>query len=83
MRGAAMAWWQRDAAALYLRVELVGQGLEVDGGGGDLLAVGGVVAVRQVPAAGQVQAHDAVVRVQQRCVHREVGRAAAQTSASA
>ena len=71
------------AGSCHLRVELVGQGLEVDGGGRNLLAIGGVVAVRQVPAAGQVQAHDAVVRVQQRRVHREIGWAAAQTPAAA
>ena len=66
----------RMAGSCYLRVELVGQGLEVDGGGRNLLAIGSVVAMGQVAAAGQVQAHDAVVGLQQRCVHCKVGRAA-------
>mmetsp|Transcript_58697 Transcript_58697/g.139771 ORF Transcript_58697/g.139771 Transcript_58697/m.139771 type:complete len:372 (-) Transcript_58697:293-1408(-) len=57
-----------------LRVHAVGQGLEVDGGGRDLL-LGGVVAVGEVTAAGQVQAHDTCVRRQQGRVHRKVGRA--------
>ena len=66
------------AGSCHLRVELVGQGLEVDGGGRNLLAIGGVVAVGQVPATGQVQTHDAVMGLQQRCVHGKVGGAATQ-----
>lgn len=70
----------------HLGVELVGQGLKEDGGGGDLLAIGGVVAVGQMATAGQVKAHDAVVGLQEGCVHCEVGWAGAthttQSSAS-
>jgi len=58
------------------RVELVGQRLEKDRRGGDLLAVPGVVSVREVAPRGEVEAHDAVVRVEQRGVDREVGRRA-------
>eukprot|EP00630_Chrysocystis_fragilis_P007340 CAMPEP_0197394282 /NCGR_PEP_ID=MMETSP1165-20131217/4790_1 /TAXON_ID=284809 /ORGANISM="Chrysocystis fragilis, Strain CCMP3189" /LENGTH=540 /DNA_ID=CAMNT_0042919969 /DNA_START=357 /DNA_END=1978 /DNA_ORIENTATION=- len=64
-----------------LRVDLVRQRLEVDGGRRDGLAVHRalverVKAVRQVAARGQVQAHDPVVRLQQRRVDGEVrGRA--------
>ena len=53
-------------------VEPVRQGLEEDGGGGDLL-LGGVEPVREVAAVGQVEAHDPVVRVEQRGVHGEIG----------
>lgn len=53
--------------------DLVGHALEEDGGGGDLLG-GGEEAVREVAAVGQVQAHDAPVRLHQRRVHREVRR---------
>lgn len=42
--------------------------LEEDGDGRDLLGVR-LEAVAQVAAVGQVQAHDAVVGLQQRCVH--------------
>mmetsp|Transcript_807 Transcript_807/g.1883 ORF Transcript_807/g.1883 Transcript_807/m.1883 type:complete len:277 (-) Transcript_807:97-927(-) len=58
-----------------LGVHPVGQGLEVDGGGGDLL-LGRVVAVGQVPTGWQVQAHDPGVRRQQSCIHGKVRRAA-------
>mmetsp|Transcript_9681 Transcript_9681/g.25762 ORF Transcript_9681/g.25762 Transcript_9681/m.25762 type:complete len:336 (-) Transcript_9681:1487-2494(-) len=58
-----------------LRVHLVGQGLEVDRRRRDFL-LRGVVAVRQVAAAGQVQAHDAGMGRQQRRIHREVRGAA-------
>mmetsp|Transcript_37835 Transcript_37835/g.75400 ORF Transcript_37835/g.75400 Transcript_37835/m.75400 type:complete len:381 (-) Transcript_37835:18-1160(-) len=58
-----------------LRVDLVWQRLEVDRRRRDLL-LRRVVPVRQVPAARQVQAHDARVRRQQRRVDREVRRAA-------
>lgn len=56
----------------------VGEGLEVLGGGGDallgaVLAGVGVEAVGEVAAAGQVQAHDAVVRLEQGGVGGEVG----------
>jgi hypothetical protein len=51
--------------------------LEKDGDGGDTLGVG-LVAMAEVTAVGQVQAHDAVVGVQQRCVHLEVGGRAGQ-----
>ena len=53
-------------------VQAVRQGLEEDARGADLL-LRGVEAVREVPAVGQVQAHDAVVRVEQRGVHAKVG----------
>mmetsp|Transcript_58695 Transcript_58695/g.139760 ORF Transcript_58695/g.139760 Transcript_58695/m.139760 type:complete len:372 (-) Transcript_58695:293-1408(-) len=59
-----------------LRVHAVGQGLEVDGGGRDLL-LGGVVPVGEVATGGQVQAHDPGVGRQKGRVDREVGRAAA------
>lgn len=71
--GQTVRCMHESTASAYRRIELVGQRLEEDGGGGDLLAAGGVVAVRQVPAAGQVQPHDAVVGLQQRRVDREVG----------
>ena len=51
--------------------------LEEDGDCRDTLGVG-LVAVAQVTAVGKVEAHDAVVGVQQRCVHLEVGRRAGQ-----
>mmetsp|Transcript_4311 Transcript_4311/g.19240 ORF Transcript_4311/g.19240 Transcript_4311/m.19240 type:complete len:282 (-) Transcript_4311:28-873(-) len=54
------------------RVELVREGLEEDGGGGDLL-LGGVESVREVAAVGQVEAHDPVVGVEERGVHGHVG----------
>mmetsp|Transcript_11909 Transcript_11909/g.50035 ORF Transcript_11909/g.50035 Transcript_11909/m.50035 type:complete len:337 (-) Transcript_11909:50-1060(-) len=53
-------------------VEPVRQGLEENGGGGDLL-LGGVEPVREVAAVGQVEAHDPVVGVQEAGVHLEVG----------
>mmetsp|Transcript_21342 Transcript_21342/g.53786 ORF Transcript_21342/g.53786 Transcript_21342/m.53786 type:complete len:436 (+) Transcript_21342:112-1419(+) len=53
-------------------VQPVWHGLEVDGHGGDLLGVR-LVAVAEVAAVRQVQRHDAVVRLQQRGVHLEVG----------
>ena len=59
----------------HLGVQLVGQGLEIDGGGRDLLATGGVVAVGEVTTRGQVESHHAVVGVQEGGVHGEVGRA--------
>ena len=43
-------------------VELVRQRLKEDGRRADLFHAGGVVAVREVPAGGQIEAHDAVVR---------------------
>ena len=58
------------------RVELVRQRLEEDRRRRDLLAVSRVVPVGQVAARRQVEAHDAVVRVEQRGVDREVGRGA-------
>ena len=64
---------------LYLEVELVGQRLKVDGGSGNLLSVGGVVAVGQMATRGQVQAHDPVVGLQNACVGREIGRTATKT----
>lgn len=54
-------------------VDLVGEALEVDGGGGDLLAAGGVVAVGEVAAGGEVEAHDAVVGLEDGGVGGEVG----------
>mmetsp|Transcript_11910 Transcript_11910/g.50040 ORF Transcript_11910/g.50040 Transcript_11910/m.50040 type:complete len:296 (-) Transcript_11910:20-907(-) len=53
-------------------VEPVRQGLEENGGGGDLL-LGGVEPVREVAAVGQVEAHDPVVGVEERGVHGHVG----------
>lgn len=41
-------------------IDLVGHGLEVDGGGRDLL-LGGLVAVGQVATGGKVESHDAVL----------------------
>mmetsp|Transcript_29782 Transcript_29782/g.75856 ORF Transcript_29782/g.75856 Transcript_29782/m.75856 type:complete len:532 (+) Transcript_29782:210-1805(+) len=55
-----------------LLVQAVGHGLKVDRGGGHA-ALGGHEAVGQVAAVRQVQAHDAVVGLQQRGVHLEVG----------
>ena len=55
-----------------LAVDVVGEGLEVDGRGRDLL-LGGVVAVREMAARRQVEPHDAVVRREQRSVDGEVG----------
>mmetsp|Transcript_59875 Transcript_59875/g.129806 ORF Transcript_59875/g.129806 Transcript_59875/m.129806 type:complete len:323 (+) Transcript_59875:642-1610(+) len=60
-----------------LLVQAVGDGLEVLGDHGDLLRIR-LVAVRQVAAVGEVQAHDAVVHVAQRGVDLEVGRRSAQ-----
>lgn len=60
-----------------LGVHLVGQALEVNRGGADLLAAGGVVAVGEVAAGGEVEAHDAVVGVEDSGVGGEVGRGAA------
>lgn len=54
-------------------VDLVGEALEVDGGGGDLLPPGGVVAVGEVAAGGEVEAHDAVVGLEDGGVGGEVG----------
>ena len=45
-------------------VEAVGQGLEIDRRRGNALRVG-LVPVRQVAAVGEIQAHDAVVRVEE------------------
>eukprot|EP00760_Papus_ankaliazontas_P029894 PhM_4_TR4514/c0_g1_i1/m.58683 len=59
-----------------LCVETVRQRLEVHGRRGDL-ARGGVEAVREVAAVGEVEAHQAVVWVQQRRVRGEVGGRAA------
>lgn len=64
----------RDLVA-HLAVQLVGQGLEENGGGRDLLATR-VVAVGEMPAAGQVQAHDTVVGLEQGRVDGKVGGAA-------
>mmetsp|Transcript_41191 Transcript_41191/g.106299 ORF Transcript_41191/g.106299 Transcript_41191/m.106299 type:complete len:371 (+) Transcript_41191:231-1343(+) len=58
-----------------LVVHLVRQRLEVDGRRRDSL-LRSVVTMRQVAAAGQVQAHDAGMGRQQRRVHREVRGAA-------
>jgi len=57
-------------------VHLVRKTLEVYGGGGDLLPAGGVVPVGEVTTGGQIQPHDAVVRVQHRRVGGKVGRGA-------
>ena len=61
---------------LHLWVDLVGQGLEEDGGGRDLFAIGCVVSMGKMPTTGQVKAHDPVMRVEQRCVDCKVCRAA-------
>mmetsp|Transcript_46937 Transcript_46937/g.93525 ORF Transcript_46937/g.93525 Transcript_46937/m.93525 type:complete len:415 (+) Transcript_46937:429-1673(+) len=58
-----------------LGVHMVWQRLEVDGRGGDLL-LRSVVAVGQVAAGGQIQAHDAIVRVEQAGVDGKVSRRA-------
>ena len=58
----------------HLDIKLVGQGFEEDRCCRDLL-VGRVVAMSQVASAGQVQAHNAVMGVQQRSVDSKVGRA--------
>ncbi len=52
-------------------VEAVGHRLEEDGGGRDALGVG-LVAVGQVAPVGEVEAHDAVVRVEQGRVDLEL-----------
>ncbi|URE31071.1 Nuclear transport factor 2 (NTF2) domain [Musa troglodytarum] len=54
--------------------DLVGEALEVNGGGGDLLATGGVVAVSEVSAGGKVEAHDAVMGIEKGGVGGEIGR---------
>ena len=56
-------------------VETVRHGLKVDGGGGDALLVGHEP-VGEMAAVGQVEPHDAVVRLQDGGVHGEVGRRA-------
>ena len=56
-------------------IGVVGEGLEEDGGGGDLL-LGGVEAVGEVAAAGEVEAHDAGVGLEEAGVDGEVGRGA-------
>jgi hypothetical protein len=53
---------------------LVGQALEVNRGGRDLLPSGGVVPMRKVAARGKIQAHDAVVGLEHGRVGGEVGR---------
>mmetsp|Transcript_3675 Transcript_3675/g.11435 ORF Transcript_3675/g.11435 Transcript_3675/m.11435 type:complete len:539 (-) Transcript_3675:171-1787(-) len=58
-----------------LVAHVVGQRLEVDRRRRDAL-LGRVVAVRQVAARREREAHDAVVRLEQRRVHGKVGRAA-------
>eukprot|EP00754_Rhynchopus_humris_P025725 Rhum_TRINITY_DN14962_c0_g1::Rhum_TRINITY_DN14962_c0_g1_i1::g.130528::m.130528 len=58
-----------------VRLHLVRERLEVDRRRRDLL-LRRVVAVRQVATAREVQAHDAVVRLEERRVHAEVGRRA-------
>ena len=55
-----------------LEVDAVGEGLEVGGDGGDLLGRG-LVAVGQVTAVGEVEAHDALVRPHDSLVDLEVG----------
>ena len=60
-----------------LRIHLVRQALEVDRGGADLLPAGGVVAVGEVAAGGEIEAHDAVVGVEDGGVGGEIGRGAA------
>mmetsp|Transcript_23343 Transcript_23343/g.52648 ORF Transcript_23343/g.52648 Transcript_23343/m.52648 type:complete len:256 (-) Transcript_23343:303-1070(-) len=59
-----------------LEVHAVGQGLEVDGRRAHLALVV-VVAVREVPPRGEVEPHEAVVRLQEGRVRGEVGRRAA------
>lgn len=54
------------------RVHLVRQALEVDRGGGDLLAPRGVVAMREVAPRGQIQAHDPVVGLEDGGVGGEI-----------
>ncbi|GIX66029.1 uncharacterized protein BcabD6B2_54650 [Babesia caballi] len=56
-----------------LLVHVVQQRREQDGRGGDL-PLAHVEAVRQVPARGQAQTHDLVVRLEQAHVHLHVGR---------
>mmetsp|Transcript_5491 Transcript_5491/g.15730 ORF Transcript_5491/g.15730 Transcript_5491/m.15730 type:complete len:420 (-) Transcript_5491:29-1288(-) len=58
-------------------IQAVRHRLEEDRNGGDLLGVR-LEAVAEVPTVGQVQSHDALVRLQQRREHLEVGRAAGQ-----
>ncbi len=53
-------------------VDLVRERLEVDGGGGDLLG-GGVEAVGEVTARGEIETHDAVVGLEETSVDLEVG----------
>lgn len=55
-------------------IHLVRQTLKVNGGGGDLLPTGGVVAVGEVAPGGEIQTHDAVVRLEHGGVGGEVGR---------
>mmetsp|Transcript_5554 Transcript_5554/g.15704 ORF Transcript_5554/g.15704 Transcript_5554/m.15704 type:complete len:304 (-) Transcript_5554:314-1225(-) len=56
-----------------LLVQSVWHGLEVDGHGTDLLLVG-LVTVTEVTTVRQVKSHNAVVWIQERAVHVEVGR---------
>ena len=56
-----------------LGTDLVGQALEVDGGGRDLLASRGVVAVGEVAAGEEIESHDAVMGVEDGGVGDKVG----------
>mmetsp|Transcript_28530 Transcript_28530/g.83979 ORF Transcript_28530/g.83979 Transcript_28530/m.83979 type:complete len:391 (-) Transcript_28530:12-1184(-) len=62
-------------------VDAVGEGFEVDRGGGHsftgLLLLGvGVESVGEMSATGEVESHDAIVRTEEAGVHRKVGRRA-------
>lgn len=57
-----------------LKVNTVGEGLEVGGDSRDLLG-GGLVTVGQVTTVGEVKTHQAVVRAHESLVDLEVGRA--------
>mmetsp|Transcript_13705 Transcript_13705/g.38613 ORF Transcript_13705/g.38613 Transcript_13705/m.38613 type:complete len:271 (-) Transcript_13705:228-1040(-) len=59
-------------------VEVVGHGLKVHRGGADAHAGGRHVPVGEVAPVGQGETHHPVVRLEQRGVHREVRRRAAQ-----
>ncbi len=61
-----------DEASLI--VHLVGQALEENRSGGNLLASRGVVAMCEMTTRRQIQAHDAVMRLQQSSVNCEVSR---------
>lgn len=60
-----------------LRINLVGQALEINRGRANLLPSGCIVPVGQMAARRQIEPHDTVVGVEHRRVGGEIGRGAA------